>query len=97
MGLLDTMQAQPQGGLLGIAPKEISAEDKQLSLQMALMLSKSPTPQTAQQVIAAFKQSGNPNADKLEQMIQSVSSNPQQLKAMADFVIQSTGGINAGY
>lgn len=84
--------APASGGLLGAAA---GAQGGQGGLQMALRLSQSPTPETAQQIIQQLHQMQNPEAAQFEQMISQVMDNPQALKQLADSVVQKLGGGNA--
>ncbi len=98
MGLLDmgAQQAQPMGGLLGgYQPQGQGAQPQASGMQMAMELSKNPTPQTAQKIIAQLQQIQNPEADKFEAMLMQVANDPAALKQLADSVIQKLGGGNA--
>ena len=74
MGLLDSMQQapqQPQGGLLGgmmaegAAPAPTQPQGGGQELQLAMQLAQSPTPQTAQAIIAQMRQAQMPGADEM--------------------------------
>lgn len=62
---------------------------------MAMRLSQSPTPETAQQIIQQLHQMKSPEAAQFEQLLTNVMNNPQALKQLADAVMQKLGGANA--
>lgn len=88
MGAPDTM-TQPQGaqGLLGggSAPQ---APQSGRGIQLATQLAQNPTQQMAQQIIAQLRQSGSPEADQLDQILQKTGGDPVKIKQIAEFVIQ---------
>lgn len=104
MGLLDTNQTPQtmpaQGGLLGGMgggmQQQPQAGDPTKGLQLAMALSKNPTPDVARQVINIMHQSGSPQAEGFATQISQIVNDPQALKQLADSVIQRiSGGMNA--
>lgn len=75
----------PGNGLLGAAGGS--------GLQMAMSLSRNPTPQMAQAIIAQLKQSGNPEAHHFEQALTRAGNSPEIIKNLADVVVQKLSGV----
>ena len=99
-GLLGGMgggQMQQGGGLLGAGPQaqagppqaQQSPQNQQMAMQMAQALAQSPTPQTAQQIVAAIQKMGNTELDPLIQAITQSADNPEGLTAIANAVMKA--------
>jgi len=78
-------QAPQQGGMMSM--------QQQNGLVLAKQLAANPTPEMAAQIVAQLKASGNPDAEKFEQILQQTGGDPQKIKQIADaMVAQLSGG-----
>lgn len=87
-------QMQQGGGLLGGGAMPQQAQGGGNELKYAQALSQNPTPELAMQIVQALKKEGDPSGDELEQILQQIGDNPQQIKQLADAVIQELSGGN---
>ena len=96
MGLLNQAapeQAAPQmGGLLGQSAAPQGGDIAQAK-QMAMMLSQSTTPETAQKIIQELTEHPSEGAQQLVQALTQGIENPESLQKIAAMMIQRIGAM----
>lgn len=81
-GLLSSMPQQQAGqGLLAGPPQGKGG------IALAMKLSQSPTPETAQAILSQLRAENNPEADKFTAMIEQTGGDPKALKQLADAIV----------
>lgn len=80
-----TAQGMPQGA----APQQGGSPQ---AMQMAQMLTQSPTPQTVQMVVAELMKKGTPEAKQIADVLTQVQSSPEGIAKVAQAIMQHMQG-----
>jgi hypothetical protein len=91
MGLLDTMQAQPQGGLLGGMggmQQPQNSQETVVAKQLATTLFQNPTAETVQEVVAKMTQMQMSGVEEIGKILTSIQNDPESLKLFAQKTLE---------